>query len=238
MLSKKSELLSLNLNKLIGIFIESDIFRYMYRLLNFWPHHDLTLTVLGICPLLIVVTNVTTGISVGLLCLLTLIFTGTVISFLKNLIPYELRFLATIVITSTVVSLVSLGMQFWFFPLSEVLGIYIPLIAMNCLILAFAEDVSLRQSTFYSFLQSLRIGLGMMLIFIFTGLLREILGFGTLLQQAELLFGDVARSWTIHLFDGSGIILIKQVPGVFLVLGLLMAGLNYLEKRLDESVSS
>ena len=222
--------------------MESDIFRYMKRLINLWPHHDLTLTVLGICPLLIVVTNVTTGISVGLLCLLTLVITGTVISFLKNLIPYELRFLVTIVITSTVVSLVSLGMQFWFFPLSEVLGIYIPLIAMNCLILAFAEDVSLRQSTFYSCLQSMRIGAGMMFIFIFVGLIREVLGFGTLLQQAELLFGDVACSWTIHLFDGSGIILIKQVPGVFLILGLLMAGLNYLKgplnNKLDQSVSS
>jgi electron transport complex protein RnfE len=214
----------------------------MKRLINFWSHHDLTLTVLGICPLLIVVTNVTTGISVGLLCLLTLVFTGTVISFLKNLIPYELRFLVTIVITSTVVSLVSLGMQFWFFPLSEVLGIYISLIAMNCLILAFAEEVFLRHSTFYSFLQSMRNGVGMMLIFIFVGIVREVLGFGTLLQQAELLFGDVARSWTIHFFDGSGIILIKQVPGVFLVLGLLMAGLNYLKgplnNKLDQSVSS
>ena len=218
--------------------MESDIFRYMKRFINLWSHHDLTLTVLGICPLLIAVTNVTTGISVGLLCLLTLIFTGTVISFLRNLIPYELRLLATIVITSTVVSLVSLGMQFWFFPLSEILGIYIPLIAMNCLILAFAEEVALRHSTFHSFLQSLRIGIGMMLTFIFVGVVREVLGFGTLLQQAELLFGDVARSWTIYLFEGSGIILIKQAPGVFLVLGLLMAGLSYLEKRLDQSVSS
>ncbi len=188
--------------------------------------------VLGLCPLIIVVTNVTTGIAIGIVFLLTLVLTSLCISCLRNLLPSEIRFIVILFISSTVVSIVSLGMQYLFYPLSEALGFYVLLIAVNCLILVFAEEISLRHPPGYSFINSLHVGAGILLILILIGIIREISGSGTILKEAELLFGDMAQSWTLQIFDGPGFILMKHVPGMFIILGLFIAIKNYMLLRL------
>lgn len=203
-----------------------------------WTNQTEILFVLGICPLLVVITNTITGISTGIIGLITIVLTCTVISLLKNLIPLELRFPVIIIISSTVISLFSLALQYWFYSLSEVIGIYILLFAVNCIILVLAEEVSIKNSVFFSFNQSISIGTGLLLFFIVIGILREIVGFGTIFQQTEFLFGEAAESWTIQLSDSFSLILVKQTPGAFLILGFLIAGINYIIKKNEQSVTS
>ena len=200
--------------------------------------HDEVLLISGICPLLVIITNAIIGFSIGIICLITIVLTCTIISLLKNLIPLELRLPVIIIISSTVISLFSLALQYWFYPLSEAAGIYISLIAVNCIILGFAEEISYRNTALNSFTHSLCIGTGILLLLLLIGILRETLGFGTLFQQAELLLGDNAGSWTIQLIEGFSFILVKQTPGAFLVLGLLIAGINYIINKNEQAGSS
>ena len=196
--------------------------------------HDLIVPVLGICPLLIVTTNLISGVSMGMICLATLIMINVIISGLRNLVSYELRIAIILFVSATLATVIHFAMQTWFYDLSLLLGIYIPLIAMNCLVLANAEGHALRNSVLNSFLYSLKAGAAMLLLLIIVGMIREIIGFGSVLQQSELLFGDIARSWKITLlYDDFGLPFFKMAPGAFFVLGLALAFRNFLETRTE-----
>jgi electron transport complex protein RnfE len=129
-------------------------------------------------------------------------------------------------------------MQTWFYELSLVLGIYMPLIAINCLVLSSAEEFSLRNTVVQSFLNSLRLGSGLVVLLLIIGVLREISGFGTVLQQADLLFGESASSWKIGFLDGElKFAVFKLAPGAFIILGLVLASKNFLETRIGHNMS-
>ena len=210
----------------------------MFKLNDLWTYQGMTLLALSFCPLVVIITNTIIGISTGIISLITVVLTCTVISLLKNLIPLELRLPVIIIISSTVISLFSLALQYWFYPLFEVIGLYLSLIAVNCIILVLAEEISCRNSVLSSFTYSLCIGTGILLLFIVIGIFREIFGFGTIFQQAELLFGEQAEPWSFQLIDGFSFILIKQIPGAFIVLGLLIAGINYIVKKNEQPETS
>lgn len=113
------------------------------------------------------------------------------------------------------------------------LGIYIPLVAMNCLVLVSAEEFAMRNNVVTSFLHTLKTGMIVFVILIVAGMMREITGSGTFLNDAELLFGDVASSWQLTLLDDeSGLSLFTSATGAFLVLGLILAFLNLMTDRI------
>ena len=210
----------------------------MKSLLNTLFSHDLIIPVLGICPLLVATTTLATGVAMGVISLLALLMIGSVISALRNIISYELRVVIILFVSATLVTVLHLGMQALFYDLSQLLGIYIPLIAMNCFVLANIEEYSLRNNVAHSFLYYLKIGIGIVLLLAIVGMIREIAGFGTLLQHAELLFGDTARSLkTAFLDDESAIPFFKLAPGAFFVLGLVIAFRNFMETRTQHSTS-
>ena len=199
---------------------------------------DLMIPILGICPLLIVTTNTINGLAIGLCCLLALILTSFVISCLRNLIPYDLRLVIILFVSATLVTVLNLGMQIWFYELSLALGMYMPLIAINCLVLSSAEEFSLRNNITQSFLNSLRLGSGLVVLLLIVGVLREISGFGSVLQQADLLFGESASSWKIELLNGElKFAVFKLAPGAFIILGLVLAFKNFMETRTGHSMS-
>jgi len=201
------------------------------------PGQDLLVAVLGICPLLIVTTSVVTGLSLGFICLITMVFTQMIISGLRNFISFELRLIVILLIVATVVSILHAGLQVWFFELSLLLDIYIPLIAVNCVILASAEEFSLSNNVPQSFLHGLKQGMSLMIVLFIIGTIREIIGSGTLLDNADLIFGDRANVWQIILFAGDfKFILFKLAPGAFLIFGFFLAAVNFFNSRSGKPV--
>ena len=123
-------------------------------------------------------------------------------------------------------------MNAWFHELYNILGIFIPLIVTNCAIIARAEAFASKNTVTSSFIDGLFMGLGFTAVLVTLGAMREAIGFGTLFQQAHIMFGEAARGLTITLFDDySGFLLAILPPGAFIGLGLLIAGKNIIDKK-------
>jgi electron transport complex protein RnfE len=126
-------------------------------------------------------------------------------------------------------------MNAWFHELYNILGIFIPLIVTNCSVIARAESFASKNKVSASFVDGLFMGLGFTAVLVVLGALREGLGFGTLFAHAQLMFGDVARDWTITLIDHyQGYLLAVLPPGAFIGLGFIIAVKNIIDKRLAE----
>ena len=165
--------------------------------------------VLGMCPTLATTTSAINGMSMGLATLFVLICSNVVISLLKNLIPDKVRIPAFIVVIATFVTIVEMLMKAYLPAIYEVLGLFIPLIVVNCIVLGRAEAFAAKNSVGLSALDGLGMGLGFTLSLTVIGMIRELLGTGC-------CFG-------MHVYtDNYGMLLFVLAPGAFIVLGLLM----------------
>jgi electron transport complex protein RnfE len=194
-----------NLRKtfLNGIIDENPIFRLM----------------LGMCPTLAVTTAAINGIGMGLAATFVLVGSNLVVSLLKNLIPEKIRIPAFIVIIATFVTVVQLVMEAKFAELYEALGIFIPLIVVNCIILSRAEMFASKNRPLASVIDGLGMGLGFTIALTVLASFREILGNGT-------LFGMNIMGAT---FEPALIFI--MAPGGFIMLGFILAFLNSLSKE-------
>lgn len=182
----------------------------------------------GLCPLLAVSVTLISGFAMGLLVMSVLILTMSTVSALRGFIPYRIRLPAILLISATFITVIHLFIQTFFYGLGETLGIYIPLIAVNSLLLARLEEVALRRRLSSALPDSLMAGLVVLFIVTTTGALREVIGFGTLFRRAGLLFGPSAQDLTITLFSGeTGLTVMTMTPGALLLLGLLIAAINF-----------
>ena len=174
--------------------------------------------VLGMCPTLATTTSAINGMSMGLATTFVLICSNVVISLLKNLIPDKVRIPAFIVVIATFVTMVQLLMQAYLPAIYEVLGLFIPLIVVNCVVLGRAEAFAAKNSVGLSALDGLGMGLGFTLALTLIGAVRELLGTGS-------LFGMNLYSETY------GMLIFVLAPGAFIVLGYLMALVQKLLKK-------
>ena len=174
--------------------------------------------VLGMCPTLATTTSAINGMSMGLATTFVLICSNVVISLLKNLIPDKVRIPAFIVVIATFVTLVQLLMQAYLPAIYEVLGLFIPLIVVNCIVLGRAEAFAAKNTVGLSALDGLGMGLGFSLALTLIGAVRELLGTGS-------LFGMNLYSETY------GMLIFVLAPGAFIVLGYLMALVQKLLKK-------
>ena len=192
-----------------------------------WRQNTGLVVLLGLCPLLAVSGTVVNAVGLGLATTLTLVFSNLAVSLSRPLLRQEIRIPAYVLIIASVVTAVDLLMQAWFHELYLVLGIFIPLIVTNCAIIGRAETFASRHAPLPSVLDGLATGLGFCLTLVALGALREIVGKGTLLSQAELLFGRIGESLTITLIpEHPGFLLAILPPGAFIGLGLLIAARN------------
>jgi electron transport complex protein RnfE len=192
-----------------------------------WRQNTGLVVLLGLCPLLAVSGTVVNAVGLGLATTLTLVFSNLAVSLARPLLRQEIRIPAYVLIIASVVTAVDLLMQAWFHELYLVLGIFIPLIVTNCAIIGRAETFASRHAPLPSVLDGLATGLGFCLTLVALGALREIVGKGTLLSQAELLFGRIGESLTITLIpEHPGFLLAILPPGAFIGLGLLIAARN------------
>jgi electron transport complex protein RnfE len=198
-----------------------------------WRQNTGLVVLLGLCPLLAVTGTVVNAIGLGLATTLTLVFSNLAVSLARPLLRAEIRIPAYVVIIASVVTTIELLMQAWFHELYLVLGIFIPLIVTNCAIIGRAETFASRHSPLPSVVDGLATGLGFCLALVALGALREIIGRGTLLSHAGLLFGRVGESLSLTLIpDHPGFLLAILPPGAFMGLGLLIAARNGLNSWL------
>ncbi|MCF7969944.1 MAG: electron transport complex subunit E [Methylococcaceae bacterium] len=196
-----------------------------------WHNNQALVALLGLCPLLAVSNTVINSLGLGLATTLTLILSNVLVSSLRQFILPEIRLPLFVLIIAGVVTIIELIMHAWFYELYKILGIFIPLIVTNCAIIGRAEVFASKNRILPSILDGLAMGLGFSFALILLGGFRELLGSGTLLTQADLLFGDTAKNWQISVFDdSSGILLAILPPGAFIGLGLLIALKNAFEQ--------
>lgn len=160
----------------------------MINLLKPESRPDDILPVMGILPLLVIANSFENAVAIGTASLLAMVMTGVFISALRNLLPLELRLIAVLLVAAAVLSLIHIGMQYWFYDVSQALGLYLPLIAVNCLILAWAEEYALRHGVMKSLFNILLAGLCVFVIVLVVGLIREYAGLPLLKQPAGTFF--------------------------------------------------
>jgi electron transport complex protein RnfE len=185
-----------------------------------WSENPIFRIVLGMCPTLAVTTNANNGIGMGLAATFVLVGSNVMISALRNFIPKKIRIPGYIVIIATFVTVVDLAMNAYFHPLHKALGIFIPLIVVNCIIMGRAEAYAAKNGVFYSLLDGIGMGLGFTISIVVIGAIREILGNGT-------IFGAQLMGASFVPF-----LLIILPPGGFILLGSMLGAMNRLEIRM------
>ena len=174
--------------------------------------------VLGMCPTLATTTSAVNGMSMGLATLFVLVCSNVVISLLKNLIPDKVRIPAFIVVIATFVMMVQLVMQAYLPAIYDVLGLFIPLIVVNCIVLGRAEAFAAKNTVGLTALDGIGMGLGFTLSLTVLGIIREFLGAGT-------VFG-----FQLYSSQFAALIFVLA-PGAFIALAYMMAAVNKLQKK-------
>ncbi len=197
-----------------------------------WNNNQALVALLGLCPLLAVSNNAINGLGLGLATLFVLLVSNTLISAIRNHVSDEIRIPVFIAIIATMVTIVDLLMNAYFHTLHGILGIFIPLIVTNCAILGRAEAYASKNKIDRAIVDGFFMGLGFLVVLVLLGAMREIIGSGTLFDQAHLMFGEAAKDWTIHFSDDyQGVLLAILPPGAFIGLGLLIAFKNMIDAR-------
>jgi len=180
--------------------------------------------VLGLCPILAVTKSLENGVGMGLATTFVLVFSNVLVSMLRSLIPSKVRIACFIVIIATFVTVVELLMQAFTYPLFLKLGIFIPLIVVNCIVLGRAEAFASKNGVMKSFADGLGIGIGFTLSLAALGTVREIIGTGTL--TLPFLYNIQVMSGSYKPFT-----FMIEAPGAFICLGLMLCLMNLVPKK-------
>ncbi|QLB13260.1 electron transport complex protein RnfE [Bisgaardia hudsonensis] len=200
---------------------------------GFWHSNPALVQLLGLCPLLAVSNSAANALGLGLATVIVLMFTNTVVSIFQKQIPNEIRIPIYVMIIATTVTMVQLIMNAYTYTLYQSLGIFIPLIVTNCIVIGRAEAFASKNSILHSLIDGFAMGIGMMFSLFVLGTLREILGTGKLFIGIEHLLGDWAKVLHIEFFHLDNYFLLAILPpGAFLGLGLILALKNIIDNRI------
>ncbi|MCG7899468.1 MAG: electron transport complex subunit E [Candidatus Thiodiazotropha lotti] len=200
-----------------------------------WDNNIVFAQALGLCPLLAVTGTATNGLGMGLATTVVMVASGLMISLLRGIITPQVRIPVFVLIIAVLVTLVDMSMNAWVHDLHKVLGLFIPLIVTNCAILGRAESFASRNTVMKSMYDGLMMGIGFTFALVLLGAAREILGSGTLFDNAAQLLGGWARFIEFTLIeDYKGFLLIILPPGGFLVLGFILALKRLLDNKFAE----
>ena len=201
-----------------------------------WTNNVALVQLLGLCPLLAVTGTVINGLGLGIATMMTLVLSNSLVSLIRPWLKSEIRIPIFVLIIASIVTTIELIMNAWFHELYLVLGIFIPLIVTNCSIIARAEAFASKNNLLDSALDGFMMGLGFTLVLVVLGGMRELIGFGTLFANAQLMFGTIGQTMTITFSeDYPGFLLAVLPPGAFIGLGLLIAVKNVIDKRRSTS---
>jgi Na+-translocating ferredoxin:NAD+ oxidoreductase subunit E len=201
-----------------------------------WKQNPGVVQLLGLCPTLAVTTTMVNGLSLGIATALVMAASNASVSPVRKWIPKEIRNPVFILIIAAMVTVIDLSMNAYLHPLHNVLGIFIPLIVTNCIVLARVEAFAAKNPTLPSALDGLMMGIGLAGVLALLGGIRELVGKGTIFSGIDLVFGPEAKSLVIHVIpDYNGFLLAILPPGAFIGLACLIAVRNWAELRKTES---
>ncbi len=193
---------------------------YRELIKGLWKENPVFRLVLGMCPTLAVTTSLENGLGMGVAATFVLVCSNTVISLLRHLVPDKVRIPCFIVVIATFVTIVDLLMNGFAHDLHKSLGLFIPLIVVNCIILGRAEAFAARHPVLLSIADGIGMGLGFTLSLAVIGTVREVLGAGSITVWGSL-------GWQVG--DYEPMILMILAPGGFIVLGLLLGLMNHIQ---------
>ena len=192
---------------------------------------------LGLCPLLAISNNVVNALSLGLATTLVMAASSGAVSSVRHFVPNEIRIPVFVLIIAALVTVIDLAMNAFVHPLYLVLGIFIPLITTNCIVLARADAFASKNHPLHSVIDAVAMGLGLTLVLVVLGAIRELAGKGTLFSGIDLVFGAAAKSYVLHVLPHyQGFLLAILPPGAFIALGLLIAANNWNKARAVQRV--
>ena len=195
-----------------------------------WKQNTSLVQILGLCPLLAVTTNLVNGVMLSLATIIVMAISGLAVASLRNLIPHEIRIPVFILIVAALVTVVDLLFNAGFHDLYLILGIFIPLIVTNCIVLARVEAFAAKNPPLQSTFDGIFMGVGMLWTLALLGGLRELIGSGTLFSGINMVFPSLQP---LHLFGEHypGFLIAILPPGAFILLGCMIAWKNWVEAR-------
>ena len=195
-----------------------------------WKQNTSIVQILGLCPLLAVTTNLVNGAMLSLATIIVMAMSGIAIASLRNLIPHEIRIPVFILIVAALVTVVDLLFNANLHELYLVLGIFIPLIVTNCIVLARVEAFAAKNPPLQSLSDGVFMGVGMLWTLSLLGGLRELIGRGTLFSGIDMVFPGLHPLQLLPA-DYPGFLIAMLPPGAFILLGCLIAWKNWIEAR-------
>lgn len=196
-----------------------------------WKQNPGVVQLLGLCPTLAVTTSAVNGLSLGLATALVMSAANGSVSPVRRFIPSEIRVPVFILIIAALVTMIDLSINAFAHELHKVLGIFIPLIVVNCIVLARVESFAAKNEPAPSITDGFMMGLGLALVLTLLGAMRELIGKGTVLSGLDLVFGQSAHAFMLQSANYDGMLLAILPPGAFLGLGGLIALKNWLDLR-------
>ncbi|MDD5058497.1 MAG: electron transport complex subunit E [Sideroxydans sp.] len=197
-----------------------------------WKQNAGIVQLLGLCPLLAVSSTVVNGVSLGLATTLVMTLSSGSIAPIRSYVPNEIRIPVFILIIAVLVTVVQYLMNAYMYGLFVVLGIFIPLIVTNCIVLARVEAFASKNDALSSALDGFAMGLGLTAVLGVLGAMRELIGKGTLFSGIDLALGDSAKDLVLHVIPNyHGFLIAILPPGAFIGLGCIIAWKNWLSLR-------
>lgn len=203
-----------------------------------WKQNPGLVQLLGLCPTLAMTNNLVNGLSLGVMTAIVMAASNAAVSPVRRLVPSEIRIPVFILIIAALVTIIDLSMHAYLHTLHGVLGIFIPLIVTNCIVLARVEAFAAKNALAPSAFDGWMMGIGLAAVLAFLGGIRELIGNGTLFSGIELVFGEAASPWVWHLGDYHGFLLAVLPPGAFLGLAGLIALKNCLDRRASSKTTA
>jgi electron transport complex protein RnfE len=200
-----------------------------------WNNNPALVQMLGLCPLLAVSGSVVNALGLGLATALVLACSNLAVSLIRNAVSDAIRLPAFVMIIASFTTCTELLMKAFTFELYQIMGIFIPLIVTNCVILGRADAFAAKNKPLPAVLDGLMMGLGFGCVLVAIGIIREVLGTGSVFGNMQLLLGPMAADWTISVLGDNyrGFLLAVLPPGAFIVTGLLIAAKSMIDTEVE-----
>lgn len=202
-----------------------------------WKQNTALVQLLGLCPVLAVSTSFVNAFSLGLATILVMALSNAAVALVRGLIPYEVRIPIFILIIASLVTVLDLAFNAYLHSLYLVLGIFVPLIVTNCIVLARVEAFAAKNGALSAFVDGIAMGLGLVIVLSLLGASRELIGTGAIFNGIDML---IPGTHAIQVFpsDYPGFLMAMLPPGAFIALGLMIAAKNWLDARAAQRAAS
>jgi len=200
-----------------------------------WKNNPAIVQLLGLCPLLAVTGSVVNASGLAFATIMVLVCSNTAVSLIRNVVSDAIRLPSFVMIIAAAVTCIELLMQAFVYELYQILGIFLPLITTNCVILGRADAYASKNSVLPAMYDGLIMGLGFGLILVLLGALRELVGTGAIFANMDLLYGPAAADWkTVVVEDYHDFLLAILPPGAFIFTGLIIATKNIIDAQIKK----